>query len=157
MPIGGGTKFKEEIVLYVVYQAIKKYGYKKIDRLQVVKILYLIDDLLKKTSNDKISEYDYILDRLGPYDPQIIVDLTKLVNAGKLTNTNTYYEYLLKDINEIDIQKIHEIDLIIQNLGNEIVKQIIGFFELGKNLNELLDFVHSKEEVKQKKLGEIVL
>jgi len=150
-------KLKRDLVLYVVYKALKDFNYPKIDRLQVVKLLYLIDDLFNKQNQKKLSEYHYILERLGPYAPEIIADLTELVRLGKLMNTDTYYEYTLSEITKEDLEKIKKIEQIIKKRGEEIIKKIVVFFEMGRDLDMLLDYVHSKEEVKSKKLREFVL
>lgn len=150
-------KFKEEIVLYIVYKAIKEYGYEKIDRLQVVKILYLIDKLLKERNGSKVTAYNYIHERLGPYDQTIVMDLTKFVKLGKLINTGSYYEYVLCDNFDVkDLEKFKEIDNMIMN-DTEIKNQIISIFELGRNVTALLDFVHSLKEVKDTPFRKVVL
>ena len=150
-------KFKEDAVLYVVYKALKEYGYGKIDRLQVVKILYLLDKTLKEITGEKLSDYTYILERLGPYDQNIVVDLTKLVKSGKLNTTESYYEYILGNIDEDDEKKIKEVEKVILQMGSEIITKIKEIFELGKNSSQLLDTVHALKEVKGKNRMEIIL
>jgi len=151
-------KFKEEIILYVVNKALKDFGYDKIDRLQVVKILYLLDRLMKQEAGNKISDYEYILERLGPYSREIIIELTSLVRRGALSNTESYYEYTISNLLESDLEKIKKVEQAISNMNTEkIAAGIIGIFELARNLTQLLDEVHNLEEVKNGKIGKVVL
>lgn len=150
----GGSKMKKELILYVIQKATKEYDYIKIDKLQIVKILYLIDKLSLDKTGEKLSEYDYLLERLGPLAWEILSDLSSLKEERIIGNSDNPYDFIL-----IDEKRVEE---IIRGVSEQVEKkigkaEINRIFNLAKNLSKLLDYVHSLDEVKKSGFKEKVL
>jgi len=134
----------------VVKRAIRDFSYDTIDRLRVVKILYLIDRKLKNQQDIKFTQFNYIKHNLGPFTGDITSELENLIEEGILEHSdNIYYIYKISEIPEDfnDIENRLEEKLI---MIDDSVKEI---FELARDKTELLNYVEGLPEVKETHFG----
>ncbi len=136
--------FKDELILFIADKAINEESYPKIDRLQIVKIIYLLDRLFFERKGFRLSSYNFIKHNLGPFSFEIITDLNVLVDRGILSNNNTYYDYVLLSIPDSFKERINEIKNI---LDPEFKNDVDEIFLLAKNIGSLLDSVEKRTEV----------
>jgi len=140
---------RRELILYIMHKALSDYHYPKIDKLRIVKILYLLDRLSRQKDGSKLSDYNYILERLGPLSWEILEDLSKLKQDGIIKNASNFFDFSFVDEQQVS-GMIQEVTIQVES---KISKEDLDFiFSLAKNLSQLLDYVHGLEEVKNAKL-----
>lgn len=138
---------KKELILYVISKALKEYGYPKVDKLQIVKILYLMDRkaLFEKHIN-KISDYEYLLERLGPLAWEILDDLESLKLQKLIDNADNYYDFIIANENTEFMEAVKKAAKIIDLIFTKT--ELDEIFNIARNVSSLLNYVHSLEEVK---------
>jgi uncharacterized protein YwgA len=141
--------FGKELLQYILNETIEKRKWDCISRLQVIKILYLLEKEFKKKTGTKLSKYIFIKHRLGPYSGDIVSDLEDLKNAGILANVNIYYSY--KPVKALNKEEIEKIERKIKE--NDLERSLDNILERAKNVNSLLSFVENLDEVKKASLG----
>ncbi len=140
-------EIRRALVLYVIKKALGEYGHTEIDKLRIVKILYLLDKKFKEDTKSHLSPYNYILERLGPLSWEILDDLEQLKSENVISNVTSFYDFKLNSIPQKENINIETVRVLIEN--NIDTHPI---FELATSLNHLLNYVHSLPEVKSAKL-----
>ena len=145
---------KYTLILYVINRISEQYKYAP-DKLRIVKILYLLDRKFKENTSRRLSDYNYVLEKLGPLAWEILDNLEELKSANMLSNFDNLYNFKITFISSNDSNGIKSISDTIER---DISKKDIEFiFEKSKNLNGLLNYVHSLPEVKKAKLHEPII
>lgn len=137
--------FGDELLIFIACKAINQHNFEKIDRLQMVKIVYLLDRLFLKTKGDKISRYNFIRHKLGPFSPEIVSDLNNLVSRGTFANKSTYYDYTIIGVPETYRTSFIEIKHMLSEPN--VRSDVEDIFELAKDIGDLLTVVENREEV----------
>jgi len=138
-----------DLILFI-FDEIKKRQWKGISRLQIIKILYLLDKDSVKKNSKKISKYIFTKNKLGPFSNDIVADLENLKNNGFLENVDFYYMYnLIKPVNSDDIVRVKT---AIKDFDLEL--EFNNIIEKAKDVNSLLEYVENLNEVKKASLGE---
>jgi len=138
---------RRALILYVIKRALGEYGYTEIDKLRIVKILYLLDKKFKEDTKSRLSPYNYVLERLGPLSWEILDDLEQLKSENVISNVTSFYDFKINSISQKEDTNIASVKVLIEN--NIDTGPI---FELATSLNHLLNYVHSLQEVKSAKL-----
>jgi hypothetical protein len=139
-------------ILYVIDKAINSHNYEFIGRLQIVKLLYMLDVYFKEKTSERFTNYEYQKWHHGPFTWDIVNEAEKLEEEGFLFHPNSYYLYTLIRVPEKFEEIKNKIDKSIRELGLE--QKIQSLFELGRDKNEILRFVENREEVKKTKFSE---
>ncbi len=140
----------DQIALFIVDKAMEM-NFENISRLQVVKILYLLDKKFKEKTGKRLTGYDYVKNKLGPLDKKIINDLETLLDKGILQNSNSYYSYIRIELPTDFVDTKKKIDGIIDQEGlREILTETL---ELARDVNDILNVVENFDEVKNAKMG----
>lgn len=142
------------VLAYISKVALDSFNYDSIDRLQFVKILYMIESKMNQNGVGTLTDYEFIKARLGPYSSDIVNDLEKLVDIGVIEPGEKYYEYTLGDIPEEIQKEIDEIQILIQENG--MSGELEEIFDLGRNTSDILDEVESLDVVENTERGDPV-
>ena len=149
------SEINKALILYVLKTATEKYGYKELDKLRIVKILYLIDRAVKHKSNKQISNYSYTLERLGPLDFKILDDLDTLRQENQIINSINLYNFTISEPSSQLLKYAQEQSSRINECLQE--DEITEIFDTAKNLNFLLNYVHNLDEVKHTRYREQIV
>jgi hypothetical protein len=145
---------KHALVLYVIDKIRQQYNYIP-DKLRIVKILYLLDRKFKENTGGRLSNYNYVLEKLGPLAWEILDNLEELKSVNVLSNFNSLYNF---KINFIATQDLDTIKSLSSTIDKSISTMDIKFiFDTSENLNVLLNYVHSLPEVKNAKLHKSIM
>lgn len=149
-------RLREYLVLFVINKAFKEFGYNVIDRLQIIKTIFLLDRFFKLNKDETISGYHFIKGRLGPYSKEIVLDLDSLVDRKILKNGDAYYEYLLGESFKEKEAGIKEIEKAIFSCDDSKTR-LKEILELAKDLSALLDAVYGLKEVSDREMGQEIV
>ncbi|ADM28469.1 conserved hypothetical protein [Ignisphaera aggregans DSM 17230] len=135
-----------DIVLYTIsrYAAIAGRG---ISRIRLMKLLFLADYIYKKRFNKKLTNAKWIMWLFGPFSKDILNVLDELEVKGKV---------IIEDVDGIGIfystyERVR-LDDEVKNIIDEVIR------EYGvKSLEQLLQDVYSLREVKEAKIGDLIL
>jgi len=135
-----------DIVLYTIsrYVAIAGRG---IGRIRLMKLLFLADYIYKKRFNKKLTNVKWIMWLFGPFSKDILNVLDELEVKGKV---------IIEDVDGIGIfystyERVR-LDDEVKNIIDEVIR------EYGvKSLEQLLQDVYSLREVKEAKIGDLIL
>jgi len=135
-----------DIVLYTIsrYAAIAGRG---ISRIRLMKLLFLADYMYKKRFNKKLTNTKWIMWLFGPFSKDILNVLDELEVKGKV---------IIEDVDGIGIfystyERVR-LDDEVKNIIDEVIR------EYGvKSLEQLLQDVYSLREVKEAKIGDLIL
>jgi len=135
-----------DIVLYTIsrYVAIAGRG---IGRVRLMKLLFLADYIYKKRFNKKLTNVKWIMWLFGPFSKDILNVLDELEVKGKV---------IIEDVDGIGIfystYESVRLDDEVKNIIDEVIR------EYGvKSLEQLLQDVYSLREVKETKIGDLIL
>lgn len=148
---GENLNLGKELLLFIFNETVQKRKWNSVDRLQAVKIIYLLEKEFKRKTGIKLSKYIFIKHRLGPFSNEIVTDLENLKETGIIENTNTYYNYKVVDL-KVCIKEIERVEKEIKD--NNLEKELNEIIDKAKEISLLLDYVENLEEVKRAKFGE---
>lgn len=145
---------KYDFLAYILDKAFNEYNYRKIDRLQIEKLSYLVQAVFKDLGDElslfKFDNLDY-----GPYSEEIIEKMEELEDELIVSHKNYHYEYeLLSDLeSNFDVERFHNLEEGLSEEKKEILDKI---FNTGKSSWDITDLTHEIKEIEEANFGQRV-
>lgn len=125
------------VLLFLAKSAMEKFEYTQLTRIQLVKILFLLEKKLYDAGEERLTDYVFEMTETGPYSADVINDIEELVEVGWLSRGDRYNQYQLENLSPSLEHKVDEIRANLEKTGQlEYLQHIL---EIGRNQSKLLE------------------